>query len=410
MEAGRWWAEIAAKHPETGEMVMFRLLAGEERETIPDADAVQELLKRTAVTCNLHLYGLDNVYSQVVPPSPVSADAPNTLIRVNLPYCLYVPTGFRWHVRLDPDGEYIPVVHDKVWTQAAAGSDATDLLCDTSETYHAAVTFNTPNFPQRPEEGPGYRMSGQNVELHDDTTGYFRYSRLTIYTRTACSDLANREHAAKAIDDLKRLALRIANRIIGVYRFVTGLSYVRTLAQVFVTEIYFLNENIGFSLFTPGLGVRAAMMNRRPAEVEHINEMLASSEPVPAHALLMLDAKASAATQTFIVAVLQAFQALEIFLEAFLRERLRASGTSEAQIDQRLTRCWRTKDRLRDLLKGVIGQSLGELDAGLWNRFCTVADKLRDPAIHHSTEPPPEKVEEAITVCEHIIALLAERS
>jgi predicted phage-related endonuclease len=80
-------------------------------------------------------------------------------------------------------------------------------------------------------------------------------------------------------------------------------------------------------------------------------------------------------------------------------------GMESAQIEERLGRIWRTKERLKDLVPSLVGRRLIDDDASLWNRFCW-ADDIRNKLIHAARDLDHDKAERAISACRDVGAWL----
>ena len=91
-----------------------------------------------------------------------------------------------------------------------------------------------------------------------------------------------------------------------------------------------------------------------------------------------------------------------MILEDFLTRRLATLGHNPEDIAERLNRCWRTKERLRDLLRDATGNSLNE-HAALWDRFCTAYDQTRNRLIHAAAEINKPRAAECLQVCRDVV-------
>ena len=103
--------------------------------------------------------------------------------------------------------------------------------------------------------------------------------------------------------------------------------------------------------------------------------------------------------------MVHAFQALELYLEEFLRVRLAAKGFAETVVENRLNSVWRTKERLKDILREATGHSLLE-ERQLWDDFCTVYDQTRNKLIHTARDLDTTRTRKAVQVCRDIIRWL----
>ncbi len=147
-------------------------------------------------------------------------------------------------------------------------------------------------------------------------------------------------------------------------------------------------------------------MNRSETELNAMSRMSATGEDIELWDLLFLDADASLNSNSFTLAVVNAFQALELRLEDFLRRHMAHQGLQAAEIEERLDRIWRTKERLKDLAPSVVGRRLIDDDPKLWDRFCWAYDDIRNKLIHAARALDRDKAERAISACRDVGAWL----
>lgn len=191
-----------------------------------------------------------------------------------------------------------------------------------------------------------------------------------------------------------------------MYRAVTKAAHVQRLASVHVRDIFFREHNIGFHGASFGHGIGTAVMNRSETELNAMSRMSATGEDIELWDLLFLDADASLNSNSFTLAVVNAFQALELRLEDFLRRHMAHQGLQAAEIEERLDRIWRTKERLKDLAPSVVGRRLIDDDPKLWDRFCWAYDDIRNKLIHAARALDRDKAERAISACRDVGAWL----
>src|SRR5580693_9094423 len=97
-------------------------------------------------------------------------------------------------------------------------------------------------------------------------------------------------------------------------------------------------------------------MNRSGKELNEIAKKAATDEEIPLWDLLFLDADSSLETNAFTLAVVNSFQALELRLQDFLEKKMAAQGLVATEIESRLNKVWRTKERLKDLVPSLSGR------------------------------------------------------
>jgi hypothetical protein len=369
---------------------------------LPPGDP-QVMLAEVATKPDFQLFGTAFSYSY---PEEELAKRPaqpaNTLVEIGVPYCFHAPVNFM--VTLKDAKATSHLVFKKVWTIRAQASSDADYLSPTHVLYHNKTSIKTPNFPTEPDLGPEPICTGTNVEALKDQAGLYRYSLVwmffdTVYTRqTLTSETggqsARSEVIARAVDAL--------NRFIDIYRAVTNSAHIQRLSSVHVRDLFFQEHNVGFHGAAFGHGIGAAIMNRSGAELNDIAGKAATGEEIPPWDLLFLDAEASLETNAFTLAVVNAFQALELHLEDFLEKKMTAQGLSGAEIEERLGRIWRTKERLKDLVPALTGRRVIDDDPKLWDRFCWAYDDIRNKLIHAARDLDHDKTERALVACRDV--------
>jgi hypothetical protein len=327
---------------------------------------------------------------------------------VALPYCLHIPNGLNLVVSVPGASFGAIVVPQKLWTAAAVGSATADLFTTDRVTYAAPVALKTPKFPEDPEHGPRPGCSGTNLEMDRDTNGQFRYSKLKIFFDTHHQHLgsAPKSEMTAARDEAVGMALKVVNRIIDVYRYVTKEDFVQRLGSIHVTDLYFAHHDVGIHGASFGGGIRDAIMNRTKREIEEIATTLKVQSELPVAELLFLDAQAALSSDRYVLAVIHAFQGLEVFLEEFLYQRFAARGMPPDAIE-RIVAPRRTKERLKEVLSQATGHSLAE-NRELWDRFCIVYDQVRNKLIHAAKEIDQHRSQQAVEACLAVHAWLSD--
>lgn len=197
-------------------------------------------------------------------------------------------------------------------------------------------------------------------------------------------------------------AIAAINRFIDVYRVVTNTPHMQRLASVHVRDLFFREHNIGFHGASFGHGIGTATMNRSGTELDAIFRMVATGEEIAPWTLLLLDADASLLNNSFTLAVVNAFQALELQLEDFLEKTMAAQGLTPPQIEDQLGRTWRTKERLKDLVPSLVGRRLIDDEPALWDRFCWAYEDIRNKLIHAARDLDYARTDRAVTACRDV--------
>lgn len=369
---------------------------------LPPGDP-QVMLADVATKPDFQLFGTALSYSYPEeelarrPPPPA-----NTLIEICAPYCFHVPVNSLFELTQTTGSSHL--VFKKVWTERAAGSSDADYRSPTHVLYHNKTSVRTPNFPTEPNLGVEPVCTGINIEAINDRVGLYRYSLVSVFldttytrerlTSEAGSQSARSEVIARSVDAL--------NRFIDVYRVVTDSAHVQRLSRVHIRDIYFHEHNIGFHGAAFGLGIGTAIMNRSNAELERIALQTASGAEIPPWDLLFLDAEAALQTNAFTLSVVNAFQALELRLEGFLDKIMTDQGLTATEIEASLSKSWRTKERLKDLVPHLTGHRLIDDDPNLWDRFCWGYDDIRNKLIHAARDLDYDRAGRAVTACRDV--------
>jgi len=369
---------------------------------LPPGDP-QEMLGSVQTKPGFHVYGLSFFYSY--PPDTLETlpDQPaNTLVEVATPYCFHVPSDMPFE--LDDGEDRVYFASKKVWTRWAEGSSDADFHSPTHTLFHNKTQIQSPNFPQDLDLGPDPICTGTNMEADRDKKGLYRYSlvRMHVDTDYPATSFKTSSIDKSVISDLVERALGWINRFIDVYRFVTKTPHVQRLPSVHVRKIFFRERNAGVYGASFGHGVRTAMMNRSGSDLKTLDSLLRNRDEIPPWELLFLDAQASVHNNQFTLAVVNAFQALELALQKFLEERMATQGLASTDVTALLDRTWRTKDRLKDLVPNLTGRKLSTDDAALWNRFCWAYDDVRNKLIHAARALDHAKTETAVNACRDV--------
>ncbi|MBZ5678158.1 MAG: hypothetical protein LAP61_28270, partial [Acidobacteriia bacterium] len=148
------------------------------------------------------------------------------------------------------------------------------------------------------------------------------------------------------------------NYLIDVYRFTTGEFHVERLTDAVLTLIYFADHNTGFEGAAIKGGIRSAVINRSAREIDRIAAMLAKGLKPDRHDLLLLSARSSLHHGNLLIAIILAYQGLEILVEAKLRNGYQRLGHADPAINQKLKDNHRLSERLTNLSREVTGQSV----------------------------------------------------
>ncbi len=235
-----------------------------------------------------------------------------------------------------------------------------------------------------------------NIEKLKDANGVFRYTAVLIELPTGVTAEQLEKGTGDAIvRELMSKALDAVNRILDTYRYVTRASHVERIGRLNVHNVYFTKENAGFYVMSAlDSGVGGAMMNQPRAVGRQIKHMLGLGERPPFAELLQLDAEGSLDRRAYTLAVVKSFQALEIFVENFILERYQALGLTEQEALRVLEARWRTKERLKDLMRDTSDHSAAETPGWpVWSRHY---ENVRNEVIHRGKEPSEDEAKRVV--------------
>jgi hypothetical protein len=369
---------------------------------LPPGDP-QVMLADVATKPNFQLFG--TAFSYSYPEAELAkrpAQPANTLIEMGVPYCFHVPINTM--IGLKDATATSHLVLKKVWTVRAEGSSEADYFSPTHVLYHNKTSIKTPNFPTEPNLGPEAVCTGTNVEALKDKAGLYRYSLIWMFFDTAYMGEALKSESGgqSARSEVIARAVAALNRFIDIYRVVTRSAHIQRLSSVHVRDMFFQDHNIGFHGASFGHGIGTGIMNRSGDELDEIARKAVTGEEIPPWELLFLDAEASLETNAFTLAVVNAFQALELCLEDFLVKKMTAQGLPDSDIEERLGRTWRTKERLKELVPSLSGRRLIDDDPKLWDRLCWAYDDIRNKLIHAARDLDHDKTERAVAACRDV--------
>ena len=295
------------------------------------------MLKAINVRKGLHIYEAQPFY-ELCEPEKYRSTKKNTIVEVAIPFCLNLPQDYICKVEI-PEKKYSALVHfGKIWTKNSKGSSSVDLFEEDNIIYFAKTEVITPPVPQNDENGYELCYQGKKVIKTRDNTGYFRYSKLFIEINTNYSKERlknNSKYKETSLSEIREKTHEIVNRILDIYRFITNENHVERLSDINIKNIYFVDHNIGFYVLKMGAGIQSAIVNRSKKEINEIKKLLENGFSCPIYELLFLNSEASYHKKMFTLAVVESFQALEIFLENFLISKL-TSMLSEKEAEKKL--------------------------------------------------------------------------
>lgn len=396
----------------SSEEELFAVASKDKLAEIPEEKLKERLTQDLQI---VRLTPLSGIYTSQLafqyedPNALKDFDYGNIFVEAHLPYCLHIPNHYEFEIDLPEFGLKALLIHRKIWTKKAQEvgrkSSEVDFYSKDKVAYFNNSTILTPKVPVDFDDGWEQAFTGKNIERMKDQNGTFRYSALYIQFTKAVSDadLEARSQLEKTIKEVKEISLNAVNRLIDTYRSVTRNGFVQRLGSLEINTIYFIDRKQGFYILSSGFGIETAVMNRSRDEITRIYEMLKKGERPELYDLLLLDAQTSLDNKDLTLAVVQSFQALEIFLENLIYKLLLARGDSEVSTLQYLDQNWRTKVRLKECLQELKGTTLYATDMTLWDKWCTLYDQTRNEIVHKGKEPTEKEVMETLEANSKVI-------
>lgn len=338
----------------------------------------------------------------------------NILIEATIPYCLHVPSSHEFEVKYSSNPELHALVFPfKIWTNKAVGdskaSSSTDFFAENRALYYKDMVLTTRHYPVTPEEGWEQQFTGTNLQKNKERDGTYRYSSLYIQFELPVSNknLDDSSLFGILLDKINVTSLTIVNKLIDSYRYESEQEYVTRLGALNINSVHFLDLNRSFYLIKSD--GTSATMNIANSKIKKIDEDLEKGISPELYSLLLLDAKNSFDIKNYPLAVVQSYQALDIYVERILSQKLiKDKSYTESQAEKYLTQgdYWKTKVRLGAVLKSLYGFSVHEKDSPLWNAWLDLYKNLRNEVIHKGKEATSREVEDALSVNEKVIKLI----
>src|SRR3989339_506212 len=96
---------------------------------------------------------ISTYYSQYSIAEDYVIDGHNTIIFVNVPYCLHIPDHLETPVSVHSEFGFINLSTRKVWTMNALNSDHIDVIEEKNDIYFNSAEFTSAKMPQDPRLG-----------------------------------------------------------------------------------------------------------------------------------------------------------------------------------------------------------------------------------------------------------------
>ena len=402
-------------------MIPVRIIASEEIARLPREQAdsrISALLHQVRVRPEFVWYGSRSLARLVTPPPRTALLGHNTLVEFSLefslPYTLHLPSEMPLQMTRPQAAGRATIVLRKVWTELAADSNDAEIYADAQLLYYGPTQLQSPTTAQAPELGPWPRFTGTNIEIAKDTHGVFRYSRVRVLFDSTVAGIGGSDDdetvktaRSAALDEATKAGLEIVNYLLDVYRYVTGEEHVERLSTTTVNCVYFADHNLISEGARIESGLGTAIVNRSRREIERIKGMLSAGEEPERHMLLIQSSRAALDRGQLVLAVVVAFQALEILLETKLRAGYARQGLSEDDVTDKLRKRYKTKDRLTLLCREVTGGKSVANDTTFWNLWLTDCNRKRDRVVHRNEAVTHAEALKVLELCEQCIARLS---
>jgi hypothetical protein len=399
------------RQTENGPTISVQIIVPEEVAKLPPKQAEEQLnvlLRQIRCSPEFAIHGLQTVASYEVPPPKETLHGHNTLVEVRLPYTLHIPNELPFEVTCPQVGP-ATIVLRKVWTDLSTDSNDAEIYADDQLIYYGPTKIGSPHFPQAPELGPWPRFTGTNVEIMKDTHGIFRYTQVGVFFDSAIVGIDGEdsdEQVQTALEAAKKRGTDIVNYLLDVYRYVTGAEHVERLPAITANRVYFADHNLLSEGISIGNGLGSAIVNRSGREIQRIKEMLRDGTEPPRYALLLQSSRAALSRGQDVLAVVVAFQALEILLEGKLRESYGRQGLSDGDITDKLKQYYKTKDRLTVLCREATGGRSVADDAAFWGLWLTQCNRKRNGVVHRNETLTGQEALRVLELCDQCVARL----
>ena len=394
--------------------ISITAIVPDEVTALPLEDAkkyLAEIVQNVRPVPEFVIHGFATVASYEKPIPKEQLMGHNTLVEVSLPYTLHLPSGMPFNVKCPGVGESV-IVPRKMWTELASGSCTAEVHAEDQLLYYGPTTQRTHSIPQAPELGPSPRLTGTNIEIGKDTHGVFRYTRMSVFFDSALvgvdgpdDDDKVGEAQSASFEQARATAKQIVNYVLDVYRYVTGAEHVERLMSMTTNRVYFADYNLLSEGVRIESGLGSAIINRSEREIRKIAEMLRTGEEPPVHVLFLQSARAALSRGQVVLAVVVAFQALEIILETKLRAGYAKLGLSDLEVARKLRKSYKTIDRLRILCREVTGRSVAD-DLTFWRSWISDCNRRRNGVVHRNESVSDSQGLKVVELCEECIARL----
>ncbi len=343
----------------------------------------------------------------IMPAFSLEGDVPksefNTLLLVNIPYVFYLPDYFV--VNLNYPFE-CRVKFLKQWTERVNGSTTFDAISE-KRLYFRNFDLKTPLLPLDATGGADIRFTGKNIEKEGDNSGEYRYSTLLIELDTNFKQ-EEIDNNRLVLDQVKGLVMRAVVYLTRIYKYCSEDFSIRFRPPTIV-EIFFPERNLGFYVIDGAL-MRDATINNSKQEIDQFEKLSEEGFEPTLDLILLMDAKSAFTAQEYKLAILEAFQAMDVFLETFMRAGFTKKGLDEPTVAQKLEKTWKTRERVEKLLIELCGKGLSQIDGKCGSDWHKSYEDIRNAMIHRGYQPSSDDALKTINLNEAAIEIIKKQS
>lgn len=328
----------------------------------------------------------------------------NTIIEVNIPYVLHVPSFTKLHLVTPKEST---VFLQKIWTNRSTGSFDFEAISD-EILYYRGGTFISPEMPHNPFESWNWKIpESKNIDEVNPTWN-LRYTKITIHFN---SDFTHTEAKWSTFHDecllkINNDALDIVNKIISTYRNKLEMYSISLLNHVEIMDIYFPRWWFGY--YPLKFNVWDAIINRERWKVNSFIEKLNSIDDIPTYDLLIDNSKTSLILRDFKGVVIESFSATDLFVEFLINTLLIKSWKTlvDIGVDESKWPYWSTRLWLWAWYELFFWKTFRSEFPDIYKAWTVAHIKIRNKVVHNWYNPNEQEANESLSVNESLLNIL----
>lgn len=343
----------------------------------------------------------------IMPAFSMHGDMPksefNTMVLLNTPYVFYLPDYFVINLThpLECRVKFI-----KQWTARVKDSNRLNAVSG-KRLYFRNFDLKTPMLPLDVTSGPNIGFTGKNIEKDGDNSGEYRYSTLLVELDTNLSD-EDIKDTKLVLEKVKALVIDVVFYLTKIYKYCAKDFSIRFNPPIIV-EIFFPERNLGFYVIDGAL-IRDATINNAKHEIEQFEQLSEEGFEPTLDLILLMDAKSAFLAQEYKLAILEAFQAMDVFLETFMRAGFEKKGLDASAVEQKLENTWKTRERVEKLLIDLCGKGLSQIDGKCGSDWHNMYENVRNVMIHKGYQPSRDDALKAVNLNEAAIEIIRKQN